>query len=407
MIWVKLPVEVVSWGAWRWQNRQVFEPALQRLGVATDWAAAVLTNPDGAVRRAGNTLIFGQADGGDRVLAYLQQTSPRIEAIEHAVDGLQAGQAALSSSLASLQTVSMVTLGLTALTPAVLGVQFVALNRRLGAIQKQIANLHKKFAAAIKADLETGLDLLRQGQDFLEAGNRPNARDRLTDALPFCHRTMKYYGKLLGDCLGRPKVSREEARLLARHLAVAVVDAASCQIGLEQDQHAFAQSGQELDLLRKAARWVFHDLVVRDPAPYLLPGMRAHGVTLDFMATLFQQARDAGAFDPAKDSSASAWFDEHREALVRASLKQPFFGSENWYTTLKGQLREAIAAVEETSRVVGLSRQVEEVRGSGRCSTLAVMGRSRQNAAGEGDDACQYAAWGFGVRGPLCDEGER
>jgi hypothetical protein len=38
-----------------------------------------------------------------------------MEAIEQAVGGLQAGQAALSSSLASLQGLSMVTLGLTAL----------------------------------------------------------------------------------------------------------------------------------------------------------------------------------------------------------------------------------------------------------------------------------------------------
>jgi len=118
------------------------------------------------------------------VLAFIEQTTPRVEAIERAVDGLQTGQAALSASLASLQTLSMVTLGLTALTPLVLGVQFVALNRRLGALETQIAHLHQKFDAAVKADLETGLDLLRQGQDFLEAKDRGNAHSRLTDALP-------------------------------------------------------------------------------------------------------------------------------------------------------------------------------------------------------------------------------
>ena len=291
MIWVTLSAEALAWAGWMWQHRQAFEPALQRVGVTDDFAGTLLANPDGALRRVGNLLVFGPPNGDGKVLAFLEQTAPQIDAVQHALDGLQVGQAALSSSLASLQTVSMFTLGLTALTPVVLGIQFVALNRQFGALQKQIANLHKKFDAAIKADLETGLDMLRQGQDFLEVGDRLNAHHRLTDALPLCHRTMKYYGRLLGDCMGQPKVSRAEVRLLARHLAVAVVGAASCQIGLEQDQHAFAQSGKELDLLRQATRGVFQ-AVARDPSPYqLLPAMREHGVTIDFMAGLFPNSR--------------------------------------------------------------------------------------------------------------------
>jgi hypothetical protein len=387
MIWVKLAADVASWSAWLWQHRQQFDPVLQRLGGPGGFAQAAFANPGGALRRVGNALVFGQADGGERVLAFIEQTSPRVEAIEQAVGGLQAGQAALSSSLASLQAVSMVSLGLTALTPIVLVAQFKALKRRLDALEV-------KFDAAFIAKLRTGLDLVRQGQDFLEAQDCNNAHNRLTAALPFCLETMKYFSELLGGQLNQRKVNREEVQLLARHLAVAIAGVASCQIGLEQDQHAFAQSGQELDLLRQAARWVFHELVARDPASYLLPEMRQHGVTLDSLAGLFQQARDAGALGPAQDASPSGWFEEHRQALVRASARVPRLRKKSWYDALKGQLQQAVAAVEETNRVVGLSRLVEQVRTSGR-STLAVTAEYKRNAARQDAEAFPYMAWGL------------
>src|SRR5206468_3977296 len=153
-------------------------------------------------------------------------------------------------------------------------------------------------------------------------------------------------------------------------------------IGLEQDRHAFAQSAEQLDLLRRAARQVFHETVARDPAPYLLPPMRAHGVTLDLLALLFQQARDAGALDPVPDGSVSAWFEAHRDALFQA--RPPW--RKGWYGTLKGQLQEAVAAVEETSRVIGLSRLVDQVRGSGQ-TVRAVMAEHRQHVSGQDAEA--------------------
>ena len=63
----------------------------------------------------------------------------------------------------------------------------------------------------------------------------------------------------------------------------------------------------------------------------------------------------------------------------------------------RAQLREAVAAVEETNRVVGLSRLVEQVRTSGRTNltTLSVMEAYRRNTSAQADDAFPYAAWGL------------
>jgi hypothetical protein len=389
MAWVRLAAEAVVWSEWLWRHRSEFEPTLKGLGDVGQFAQAALANPNGALRRVGNALVFGQPDGGEKVLAFIEQTAPRIEHVEQAVNGLQAGQATLAASLGSLQTLSMVTLGLSAFSSAVLAAQLFALKRRLGELQRQVARLHAKFDAAVAADLRAGLDLLRQGQDFLQAEDRANADSRLTSALPLCMRTVKYYGDLLGGELNGAAADRGEVRLLARHLAVAVTGVASCQVGLRQDAHAFAQSGQELGLLREAAAVTFTEAVANDPVPFMHPAMREHGVTIGFMAQLYRQARDAGAVDAGEDCSPAAWFEEHRNAIFRA--RRPWLG---WDTKeLLSRLREAVAAVEETNRVVGLSRLVEEMQ-TRRRNTLDAMEQFRRDFAGQDVGAFPYAVWG-------------
>src|SRR4051812_35142728 len=69
MIPVQLAGEVARWSSWLWLHQNELAPALRRLGHAGDYAQAALADPDGLVRRAGNTLLFGRPDGGQRVIA--------------------------------------------------------------------------------------------------------------------------------------------------------------------------------------------------------------------------------------------------------------------------------------------------------------------------------------------------
>jgi hypothetical protein len=57
-----------------------------------------------------------------------------------------------------------------------------------------------------------------------------------------------------------------------------------------------------------------------------------------------------------------------------------------------GGLREAVAAVKETNRVLGLERLLAELRGSGR-SALAVLSELRQGTAEARD--CPYVVCGL------------
>ena len=73
----------------------------------------------------------------------------------------------------------------------------------------------------------------------------------------------------------------------------------------------------------------------------------------------------------------------------------PLLGSKKkWYDALGARLGDAVAAVEETNRVLGLSRLVDEVRGSGR-ATLEVMKECMRHAADAEGEACPYLVWGL------------
>jgi hypothetical protein len=86
---------------------------------------------------------------------------------------------------------------------------------------------------------------------------------------------------------------------------------------------------------------------------------------------------------------------------MRATGREPRLASRRkWYAGLRGRLRQAVAVAEETSRVVGLSRLVEQVRGSGH-TTPAVLQERAEHAAGLDPQTWRYLAWGLdGGGGP-------
>ncbi len=282
----------------------------------------------------------------------------------------------------------MVTLGASALAPAVLALQFTALHRKLTALQSQVAGLHAKFDAAQVAKLRAGLGLLQLGRRAPAGTDAADARRQLQAALPPCLESLKYFGILLRRELDDPKAARGSVRLLARHLAVALAGVACCHVGLGQDREAFGESEAEVALLRESARRVFRETVGRDPAAYLVPELKVRGVTLEFLAGLFRQAHDAGAADAGEAASASEWFETHRDAIGLAWRPWTQRGMDRLCTGLA----EAVAAVEEMNRIVGLTKLVAYAVASGRTTQSVLDERAREAADFDGG-ADPFAAW--------------
>lgn len=131
-----------------------------------------------------------------------------------------------------------------------------------------------------------------------------------------------------------------------------------------------------------ATKRVFQETVGGDPTPFLLPGMREHGVTIDGLARLYQQARDAGAIDGRERESAASLFESVRDQIFRVT--RPRFRAGKYYEELKRRLLLASVAVEETNRLLGLSRLVDQARCSGRPTRELIEQFRRETAAFDG-----------------------
>ena len=124
--------------AWAVENREV----LKNVPTETaDFLVSVIASGGDAIERVGSQLVFGSPSGARTVIGFVDQATPQLNHIETAVNGLEVGQVALSSSLASLQTVSMVTLGVSAIAPVLLASQFRYLSGRFDEVKKSLVEL--------------------------------------------------------------------------------------------------------------------------------------------------------------------------------------------------------------------------------------------------------------------------
>ena len=108
---------------------------------------------------------------------------------------------------------------------------------------------------------------------------------------------------------------RDEVRLLARHLSVAVLGVAACHIGLGDDEQAMTATQAQMPLLCDAAWWVFHETAGKDPARFLSLPVGGREVSLAFLADLFRQAKLAGVLDAERDFTPDGWYEAHRATI--------------------------------------------------------------------------------------------
>jgi hypothetical protein len=245
----KIPISNVgNLASWAWKHREQLSGVTHDAG---DFIERLASDPGAGVHRAGSTLRHRAADGSTRALAFLGQSSSRPADIERAVSGgVDAGQQLLSvASLDSLQTVSMVTLGLTAITPIILAAQFGYLRKRFNELQKDIRHLEQLLEARFVSELESGLE-------FLESGARQNNKGRIEGALQKCNDAAVYFANRVKNAIGEQQ-DRRGIMLLNRHLAVATCGTTRCFVALEEDAEARKALAARQPALRAATRVVF------------------------------------------------------------------------------------------------------------------------------------------------------
>lgn len=342
-----LSPQTVNWLIWAIRT-------LRRVdGRGTGNDVSSLLSGDG-IRRIGSSVVFGTPDGSQRVLAF-------IDAVPDKLRSLEASQQAIGASLTSLQTLSAVSLGVSALTPAVMGLQFAWLRRQFNDLKKQIKNLEDLVEGQTRAKLKTGLDAL-------EAGTRKNCKRRIEHAYVPCREAMHSFADRLGSFLEEPEKQqdRKVIRHLTQHLSVAICAAARCDIATGDDDGAEETITRHQPVLVKSSQAVFRQTLENGPGRFLTANLTDDNSGIEFLRSLIQQAKDTGILASdhplAQASGSVAEFVNH---LLGAPRRNGFLGS--WFgPDIKDELRDAAASVEDASRVLSLRSMIEEAKRVGR-----------------------------------------
>lgn len=375
MILGPIDMQPVSWAVWLWKHRQQLPRIPKDLG---DTIVELLKNSGDAVQRIGSQIVFSTPDGGRRVIAFLDQASIDLQGIKAAVGGLQQGQLVLSASLTSLQTISMVTLGLSAVTPLVIAAQFRYLSAQFNDLKKEIQILAKMVEDQELSKLESGLNILQRGT---ELGDRA----LIKHALQACDQSRAFFHRQVSSAIGDRAGNTAVVHHLARQLAVATCASARCYVALEDDEGAAQTLDAQQNLLKSSAQYVFCRTIGRDPARFLIPHL-SENVSIEFVREMYQQALHAGIEDGddamrllVESGSPSRFFEALRPDLFRT--KWGWFGlGRKRKLRLLTELRHAAGSIEETNRVLSLSTFLAETRKAGKkaLEVLATLDKEKQ-----------------------------
>ena len=342
--------------AWLLAHRDDLGDAFDRL---SGLVLRALADPVAApLDRVGGVLV---SNGQAEVIGLLHRQSDTVRDVAAAVDGLAAGQEVLGRSLGLLTSLSMVGLGVSALSYAALAVQLAALTRRLDRLAAEVREVKGLIQADHRARLTAGLALLRSGE--VVAPDDPAQAARFYgDAAADLTRAGANYAEQLRAGVGAADPGYPW--VVVRHLTVAALGEAAAHLRLGRKDLAVAALEAALGPLRGHARGVFARTVGADPARFLIPALAAHGITLEGVAELYRQAGQAGAVGAGERLSAAGRFEALRGRLHTA--RDPRFRAGAAVRRLLADWAEACAAVEEVNRVRGLALAIAAYHTPGR-----------------------------------------
>jgi hypothetical protein len=338
----------VHLASWLWMNREAFGTAWSRV---SDHVASSLAAPRAEIHRLGSVIISVR-DDQTQVLGVLHEHSARLDGIETAVGGLASGQAALGHSLAVLQNLSMLTLGLSAVSSLILFRQLHALRVQLTRLERTTHRIGALVEAQQLGQLETGLNQLKDGMEDMHAGRADQGRTCISqNAANNLALNVNLHANLLSRELKSGRAERSVLRLLFRHMTIGLMGVAGCHLALGHTSRANEAISSRMGLIETYAKEMFRQTVGDNPVRFLCPGMATRGVTVEFLVELYRQAALAKAVESPDGVGAAELIESWRTRLYAS--RDPF-----WSSTLNGwqsELAEALAAVEEVNRIKGFA----------------------------------------------------
>jgi len=308
-------------------------------------AIAFLEDPVGTLARAGE-IVFWSGPNGNKVIGGLETLVDSQQRIEGAVAGIETAQLTMNGVLGVVESVSVASIGLTSLTGALMAYRLQAINRRIDSLGKSIKDVEGKIDAQNKAHLKASLQSLREYDDSpTDPGMLRKSLDRARDAANI------YSTLALDEAVGPARLPVLNCR--SRLFIVSLLTELRCLMSLDDPRQAIQRIEDEQVTLRHVAESCFNQTLKADPERFMRAAFQTHGVSLGFLANIYQQAKQLGIVDQPATTDAEGVFEYVRQKLERGEGFR-----DKWrrlgVTVELQKLRYLAACLEDTGRIYGL-----------------------------------------------------
>jgi hypothetical protein len=350
-----VPVLITSVIQWVAKHHEEIIPA-----TTTEFLNDVFTQGglENIVKQIGNTVIWHRPDGASRIIGILDQLDSRIDGLEIPAPGLQTG-------LAGLKNISMVTLGFSGISVALLASQFVFLARRLTQIQKEVKRIQLKIDQTIEAHLQAGLDFLQAADATIGDEQIRNYRDALGRA--------RDAGHFFRSQAVSPDIHEEQLSLIqyySRKYFLALSIELGSLLGLDRTDEVRTRLNVEESNLKAVATQVFKKTLALDVDSYLVPELR-DVVTLENISGLFEQAQHLGCIPRDTRISPADVFEANRKSIYSSNYLSRAVSSKfnNFRREAAQKLQAAQGTFEEVTRLLSWREAVRYIAQNGRSPT--------------------------------------
>lgn len=307
-------------------------------------------DPTGTVSRIGDALVWNGVNG-QHVLAGIASAAEGQARIEQVVNHIDSVQLGISHALGVMHTLSIATLGITALSGLYMVWRFRSLNKRFDKLSVAIRDVEDNVAASNKAHLTLAVGNLQIFDESADVNDLINARDQGFQAASI-------YGEMALAEASRKQPRIEVLNYRTRCYLLALMAELQSRILLsELPSVIITRVNNETPCLQSLAKTTFETVIQNKPELYLRAKMASEGVTLELMTELYKQALTAGAIASPAVESAGQLF-EHCRTKGIASVGEWEFRRDTKQDA--AHLRYLMASLEEINRINGMRLMITE-----------------------------------------------
>ena len=309
--------------------------------------------PD-SLHRLGDLIVW-EGPTGTKVIAGMSTFAESQQRIETAVSGIESAQLAMSSTLGTVQALSLATFGVTSLSAAFMVWRLRALNKRLDHLSRQVADIEARLDARDRALLDGSLN-------FLHEYERKNRASDLEQALIKARDSAATYGRLAGD------ESEGQKRLpvmnyYGRCYLLSLLTELRCMAFRDDNTEAVERVEKEKSRLHLLVDTTYQQTLAKAPELFLSPSLASSGVTFELMTDVYQQLQNAEVLKDVEIRDACDLFEHLRGRIFQEKSRfwMPFHRAK---TDCLHRLRYMISCVEDCNRIRSMGLLIQHAETS-------------------------------------------